>query len=61
MTAMNRLSPLIVRRVGPWALPLPNEEAEPFAGVDAAGWLDDLKLFATGWLGGLVFFGTLIG
>jgi hypothetical protein len=24
-------------------------------------WLDDLKLFATGWIGGLVFFGTLIG
>jgi hypothetical protein len=61
MTAMNRLSPLIVRRVGPWAPALRYEEAEPFAGVDAAGWLDDLKLFATGWLGGLVFFGTLIG
>lgn len=61
MTAMNRLSPLIVRRTGPWARALPYEEAEPFAGVDAAGWLEDLKLFATGWLGGLVFFGTLIG
>lgn len=61
MTAMSRLSPLIVRRVGPWAAVPPYEEAEPFAGADAAGWLEDLKLFATGWLGGLVFFGTLIG
>jgi hypothetical protein len=23
-------------------------------------WLEDLKLFATGWLGGLVFFGTFL-
>ena len=61
MTAMSRLSPLIVRRVGPWAPALPYEEAELFAGADAARWLEDLKLFATGWLGGLVFFGTLIG
>jgi hypothetical protein len=61
MTAMSRLSPLIVRRVGPWAPALPHEKAEPFAGADAAGWLEDLKFFATGWLGGLVFFGTLIG
>ena len=61
MTAMSRLSPLIVRRVGPRAAAPPFEQAEPCAGTDAAGWLEDLKLFATGWLGGLVFFGTLIG
>jgi len=57
---MSRLAPLIVRRVGPMAATPPYEEAEPFAGTDAAAWLDDLKLFATGWLGGLVFFGTLL-
>jgi hypothetical protein len=61
MTAMSRLSPLIVRRVGPWAPAPPYEAPQPFADADAAAWLDDLKLFATGWLGGLVFFGTLIG
>ncbi len=58
--AMNRLSPLIVRRVGPRAAALPAEPDSPFAGTDAAAWLDDVKLFATGWVGGLVFFGTLL-
>jgi pseudouridine-5'-phosphate glycosidase len=61
LAAVNRLSPLITRRTGPLAAALPREAAEPFAGTDAAAWLDDLKLFATGWIGGLVFFGTLIG
>jgi hypothetical protein len=62
MTAMSRLSPLIVRRVGPRAAAVPLEAEElPFAGTDAAQWLDDLRLFATGWIGGLVFFGTLLG
>ncbi|HMG46347.1 MAG TPA: hypothetical protein VK614_02655 [Allosphingosinicella sp.] len=61
MAAMNRLSPLITRRIGPRAAVLPLEATAPFAGTDAAAWLDDLKLFATGWIGGLVFFGTLIG
>jgi hypothetical protein len=61
MAAMNRLSPLITRRTGPRAAALPFEAAAPFAGTDAAARLDDLKLFATGWIGGLIFFGTLIG
>ena len=60
MAAMSRLAPLIVRRTGPWAAMLPMDEAEPFAGTDAAAWLEDLKLFATGWIGGLVFFGTFL-
>jgi len=59
--AMNRLSPLIVRRTGPMAASVPLEHGEPFAGTDAAAWLDDVKLFATGWIGGLVFFGTFLG
>jgi len=61
MAAMNHLSPLIVRRTGPWAAALPLEEADAFAGATPAAWLEDLKLFALGWIGGLVFFGTLIG
>jgi hypothetical protein len=61
MAGVNRLSPLIVRSTGRRAAALPAPRAEPFAGTDAAAWLDDLKLFATGWIGGLVFFGTLIG
>lgn len=59
--AMNRLTPLITRRTGPWAAALPMDHYMPFEGVQPAAWLQDLKLFATGWLGGLVFFGTLIG
>jgi hypothetical protein len=62
MTGMNRLSPLIVRRVGPMASALPMPAREPFyAAAAPGGWLDDLRLFATGWIGGLIFFGTLIG
>lgn len=61
MAAMSRLAPLIVRRTGPWAAAPPLAEPAPFAGADAAAWLDDLKLFATGWIGGLIFFGTLLG
>ena len=57
---MNRMAPLITRRTGPWAMALPLEDDTPFAGAEPAVWLKDLKLFATGWLGGLVFFGTLI-
>ncbi len=61
MAAMNRMSPLIIRRTGPWAAALPYEADSPFAGATPAAWLEDLKLFAAGWLGGLVFFGTLFG
>jgi hypothetical protein len=57
---MNRLSPLIVRRVGAFApaLPLPDPRAGEAA--PAPDWAEDLKLFATFWLGGLVFFGTYL-
>ena len=62
MTGMNRLSPLIVRRAGPMAAALPLSSPRPFQGAaEPGGWLDDLRLFATGWVGGLIFFGTLIG
>jgi hypothetical protein len=57
---MNRLAPLIVRRAGRWAAALPYEEPAPFAGTDAARWFDDLKLFATGWVAGLIVFGTFL-
>jgi len=62
MTGMNRLSPLIVRRPGPvrpLAVAMPMPAHRPFAGAEPAQWLEDLKLFATGWIGGLIFFGTL--
>jgi hypothetical protein len=55
---MNRMAPLIVRRVEPDTVSLAREAS---AGAAPAAWLDDLKLFATGWIGGLVFFGTFLG
>lgn len=57
---MNRLSPLIVRRVGPWAVALPLDQDASFRDMPVAAWLDDLRLFATGWIGGLIFFGTFL-
>ena len=61
MTGMNRLSPLIVRRAGPMAVAVavPMARSQVFGGAEPAAWLEDLKLFATGWVGGLIFFGTL--
>ena len=67
---MNRLSPMIARRpgaaiasraaprisaAGTWQSP------ELFEGAEPARWLEELKLFATGWIGGLIFFGTYLG
>lgn len=63
MAAMNRLSPLITRRVGPLAAaaipPSYRQWQQREERVDSL--LDDAKLFATGWVGGLIFFGTLFG
>lgn len=71
MTGMNRLSPWIVRRLGEDRLPsrhgvpaMAGAATLPAGAFDAAAapaWLDDLRLFFTGWAGGLVFFGTLLG
>lgn len=57
---MSRLSPLIVRRVGPMAAALPQDEGAALAGLKSAEWLNDLRLFTTGWIGGLIFFGTFL-
>jgi hypothetical protein len=60
---MSRLAPLISRRSGPraMAMSLPAPPAEPVSEAQAAEWLADLRLFVTAWLGGVVFFGTLLG
>ncbi len=58
MSGMNRLSPLIARRTGPWGPALAFDA--PASDGPAPAWLDDVKLFATAWLGGVVFFGTLL-
>jgi hypothetical protein len=57
---MNRLSPLITRRVGPQAAAARDDAGlEPVK--DFPAYLEDVKLFAIGWLGGLIFFGTFFG
>ena len=62
---MNRLAPLIRRlpeRPGParlagvGAVPASSR----IAAAPAGGLADDLRLFVTLWLGGLVFFGTML-
>ena len=62
MAAMSRLTPLITRRAGPRAvaIAMPVTEGEAFTEEQAAEWLADLRLFVTAWLGGVVFFGTLL-
>lgn len=59
---MSRLAPLITRRAGPRAaaVALPAPRPEPLTEAQAAQWLADLRLFVTAWLGGVVFFGTLL-
>ena len=56
---MNRLTPLIARqsRTPPRPLVQWHAPAPEAHGTSAA---DDLRLFLTGWIGGLVFFGTLL-
>lgn len=61
---MNRFSPLIVRRVGRFAHPAIYPPAIYSNVRDAAPSVpsiaEDLKIFATSWLGGLVFFATFL-
>lgn len=56
---MNRFSPLIARQVRIPARPFA-EWHVPAAEAPKSGLPDDVRLFLTGWLGGLVFFGTLL-
>ena len=66
MAGMNRLSPLIVRRVGPMAAaanPIRWDEWPPrWVGTEeqANALLADVKQFVVGWVGGLIFFGTFL-
>ena len=59
---MSRLAPLITRNVGPRAvaMAMPVRQAVLVGEAEPAEWLADLRLFVTAWLGGVVFFGTLL-
>lgn len=58
---MNRLTPLVSRRNRRRAaFPAVAAMTAPRADLEAGRWLEDAKLFAGGWVAGLVIFGTLI-
>lgn len=55
------MTPLVRRRARN-AGSFPLAAARPAVTLDeAAGWVEDAKLFAAGWVGGLVVVGTLFG
>jgi hypothetical protein len=59
---MSRLAPLITRSTSLKAVvvAMPVRQVAPVSEAQAAEWLADLRLFVTTWLGGVVFFGTLM-
>jgi hypothetical protein len=58
---MNRLAPLVSRRNRPRAtFPVAGSVATSAVELEVARWLEDAKLFAGGWVAGLILFGTLI-
>lgn len=56
---MNRMTPLITRRPRTFAQFPAAAARAPVPLEEAAGWLEDARLFAAGWISGLVVFGTL--
>jgi hypothetical protein len=56
---MNRLSPLIARQDYTPARPF-SEWHAPAAEAPPSTLAKDVRLFLTGWVGGLIFFGTLL-
>ena len=56
---MNRLAPLISRRTRRTASFAAAAAPPRFEVEETARWVEDAKLFAAGWVSGLVIFGTL--
>ena len=57
---MNRLSPLIVRQPRTASRPLFQWESEGVPEEKRPDLIEDVRLFAVGWLGGFIFFGTFL-
>ena len=57
---MNRLSPLVERTYRHPGRARPSAVGVPFEAVGGQGFGADLRLFLTAWLGGFVFFTTLL-
>lgn len=58
---MTRLVPVVKRRIrNPGYFPRAIAIARPVELEQAPAWLEDAKLFAMGWVGGLVVFGAFL-
>ena len=58
---MTRLVPVVKRRIrNPGNFPRAVAIAQPMELAQAANWLEDAKLFAMGWVAGLVVFGAFL-
>ncbi len=58
--AMNRLSPLIVRRAGRFGKPASFVSPAVAVAAEIPNHFEDLRIFAQTWLGGQVFFATYL-
>ena len=56
---MNRMVPLVRRRIRTRACFPAAALRPPLEFDEAASWIEEAKLFAAGWMAGLVVFGTL--
>ena len=58
---MTRLTPVVKRRIrNPGNFPRAVAIAQPLTLEQAPAWMEDAKLFATGWVAGLIVFGTFL-
>lgn len=58
---MTRLVPIVKRRVrNPGNFPRAVAIAQPLELAEVPRWLEDAKLFAMGWVAGLIVFGTFL-
>ena len=58
---MTRLVPVVKRRIrNPGHFPRAIAVAQPVELAQAPAWMEDAKLFAMGWVAGLIVFGTFL-
>jgi hypothetical protein len=58
---MTRLTPVVKRRIrNPGNFPRAIAIAQPIEFTQVPRWMEDAKLFATGWVAGLIVFGAFL-